>query len=81
VEVPPEAIPEALRARFWYGDGPLSLVACFHPDGRLGELFRRVGAAAFKGLGGVVIWELCEDGGGPGALAQALAPAWRRGAA
>jgi hypothetical protein len=32
--------------------------------------------AAFKGLGDVVVWELCADGGGPGALAQALGASW-----
>ncbi|HET8540707.1 MAG TPA: hypothetical protein VFL83_12630 [Anaeromyxobacter sp.] len=78
VELSPADIPEPLRARWWYGDEPLSLVACFGRDGRLAELFRRVGAAAFKGLGDVVVWELCGDGGGPGALAQALGPSWLR---
>jgi hypothetical protein len=78
VTVPPEGVPDALRARFFYGDGPLALVACFHPDGRIAELFRRVGVAAFKGLGGVVVWELCADGGGPGALASALGAGWFR---
>ena len=46
--------------------------------GWLPSLFRRVGAASFKGLGEVVVWELCADGGGPGALAQALGTAWLR---
>ncbi len=81
VDLAPENIPEALRAQFFYGDAPLALVACFSPDGRLAELFRRVGPAAFKGLGGVVVWELCADGGGPGALAAAVGAAWLRGAA
>jgi hypothetical protein len=35
--------------------------------------------AAFKGLGEVVVWELCADGGGAGALAAALGAAWFRG--
>jgi hypothetical protein len=78
VSLAPEAIPESLRARFFYGEAPLALVACFHPDGRLGELFRRVGTAAFKGLGDVAVWELCAEGGGPGALASALGAAWFR---
>jgi hypothetical protein len=78
VSLAPEAIPEPLRARFFYGDEPLSLVACFHPGGRLAELFRRVGAAEFKGLGRVVVWELCEERGAPAALAEALAPGWLR---
>jgi hypothetical protein len=80
VALGPERIPDALRARFFYGEGPLSLVACFHPDGRLAELFRRVGVAGFKGLGRVVVWELC-GGAGAGALAAALAPGWFRGEA
>jgi hypothetical protein len=80
VALAPERIPEALRARSFYGDAPLAFVACFHRDGRLAELFRRVGVAAFKGLGRVVVWELCAGGGGAGALAAALAPAWFRGA-
>ncbi len=78
VTLAPESIPEALRTRFFYGEGPLALVACFHADGRLAELFRRVGVAEFKGLGVVVVWELCEDGGGAGALAAALGAGWFR---
>ncbi|HEX9049971.1 MAG TPA: hypothetical protein VF841_05500 [Anaeromyxobacter sp.] len=81
IELAPGEIPEALRARWWYGDEPLSLVACFGKDGRVAELFRRVGAASFKGLGEVVVWELCADGAGPGALAQELGAAWLRGSA
>jgi hypothetical protein len=76
VDVAPGDVPETLRTRYFYGDEPLALVACFHPDGRLAELFRRVGVAAFKGLADVTVWELCEDGGGPGALAAALGAAW-----
>lgn len=81
VEVAPDEIPQELRARWFFGDEPLSLIACFHEDGRVSELFRRVGAAAFKGLGGVVVWELCADSGGPGALARALGRSWLTGAA
>jgi hypothetical protein len=71
--VPLERIPEALRARWYFGEEPLTLVACLLPDGRMGELFRRVGVAAFKGLGRVTVWELCGGGGGADVLAQALA--------
>lgn len=81
VTLAPEHVPEPLRARFFYGEGAIPLVACFHRDGRLAELFRRVGTAAFKGLGAVVVWELCAEGGGPGALAGALAAGWFRGGA
>ena len=35
--------------RFFYGEEPLALVACFHPDGRLAELFRRVGRRRLQG--------------------------------
>ncbi|HEY6099853.1 MAG TPA: hypothetical protein VIW03_10510, partial [Anaeromyxobacter sp.] len=73
VDLPLDRIPETMRARWYFGDEPLALVACFHPDGRVGELFRRVGTAEFKGLGAVVVWELCDEGGGAGALALALA--------
>jgi hypothetical protein len=79
VDLAPESIPEDLRARWWFGAEPLALVACFDRHGRVAELFRRVGAAAFKGLGGVVVWELCDEGGGPGALAERLGPRWLRG--
>ncbi len=79
VALDPEQIPETLRERFFYGEERLTLVACFHRDGRLAELFRRVGVAAFKGLGEVVVWELCADGGGAGALAAARGAAWFRG--
>jgi len=79
VELSPDDVPEQLRAFFWFGAEPQSLVLCFHPDGRLGEMFRQVGRAAFKGLGGVTVWELCAEGGGPAALAAALGPGWFRG--
>jgi hypothetical protein len=79
VEVEPEAIPEALRARWFFGGSTLSLVACYGEDDRVAELFRRVGVAAFKGLGHVVVWELCSDEGGPAALAEALGQRWLRG--
>ncbi len=71
----PEAIPEAVRARFFYGTQPQALVATFHSDGRPAELFRRVGRAAFKGLGDVPVWEICA-GPGPALLVQALGPGW-----
>ena len=74
----PERIPEELRARWWFGDEPQELVACFEGE-RVLELFRRVGRASFKGLGGVVVWELCAEDGGPGALAAALGAAWLNG--
>jgi hypothetical protein len=73
----PEAIPEALRARFFFGSQPQALVVAFHRDGRPAELFRRAGRAAFKGLGTVPVWEIC-SGPGATALCQALAPGWLR---
>jgi hypothetical protein len=79
IAVAPADVPDALRARFFYGDEPLTLVACFRRDGGVAELFRRVGLAAFKGLGEVPIWELCAEGGGAGALAQTLGARWFRG--
>ena len=72
----PDAVPEELRARWYYGTDPLNLVACFGGGGRLAELYRRVGRAAFKGLGDVVVWELCEEMGGAAALAQHYGPGW-----
>lgn len=80
VELAPEEVPEPLRAFFYFGAEPQSLVICFSDDGKVRELFRRVGRAAFKGLGGVTVWELCADGGGPAALCAALAPGWFAGA-
>lgn len=62
-EVPPDRIPEALRRRWFFGNGPETLVACLHPDGRLAEVFRYAGKAAFKGIGDVPVWELCADAG------------------
>ena len=79
VELLPEDVPEPLRAFFWFGREAQSLVVCFHPDGRVAELFRRVGQAAFKGLGGVTVWELCAPAGGPVALAAALGQRWLKG--
>jgi hypothetical protein len=76
VDVVPETLPDELRARWFYGTDPLNLVACFGAGGRLAELYRRVGRAAFKGLGDVVVWELCEESGGAAALAQHYGPRW-----
>jgi hypothetical protein len=76
VDLAPDALPGELRARWFYGADPLNLVACFGPGGRLSELYRRVGRAAFKGLGEVVVWELCEESGGAAALAQHFGPRW-----
>jgi hypothetical protein len=80
VELEPEEVPAALRAFFFFGAEAQSLVACFGDDGKVRQLFRRVGRAAFKGLGGVTVWELCAEGGGPAALCAALAPGWLQGA-
>ncbi len=77
VALDPGALPAELRERWWFGEGAQRMLALFHPDGRPAELFRRVGRAAFKGVGDVPIWELC---GGPAAerLQAALGPAWWR---
>jgi hypothetical protein len=69
-------IPDALRARWWFGGAPLELVVTFHPDGRPAELFRLAGVAAFKGLGDVTVWELAGDAGGPAALLQHFGAKW-----
>lgn len=79
VTVDPETLPAALTARWFYGEEPLDLIACLEGT-RVAELFRRVGRAAFKGLGGVVVWELGAEDGGPGALADALGARWREAA-
>jgi hypothetical protein len=78
VTLPPESIPEDLRARWYFGEGPQELVVCAQGS-RVLELFRRVGRAVFKGLGEVVVWELCSETGGPGALAAAFGAAWVKG--
>ncbi len=76
IELDPEQIPPDLAGRWWFGLGSQSLVASFHPDGRMAELFRYVGKASFKGLGDVRVWELCADTAGPAALARALGAGW-----
>jgi hypothetical protein len=81
VEVAPEEIPAELAARWYFGPGPHSLVACLHPDGRVGELFRYAGKAVMKGLAPVSVWELCPDAGAPAALARAVLLPGRRGGA
>ncbi len=53
-----------------------SAVAAFHPDGRVAELFRYAGKAAFKGLAEVPVWEICDDAGAAGALGRMLGPTW-----
>ncbi|MGC4000990.1 MAG: hypothetical protein QM767_27435 [Anaeromyxobacter sp.] len=78
VLVPVASIPEPLRARWFFGEEDLDLVACFHGT-RPMELFRRVGHASFKGLGGVLVWELCAEEAGPAALLEALGPGWLKG--
>jgi hypothetical protein len=79
VELEPAGLPEEARTAWFYGEDPISLVACFHRDGRIGELFRRVGRAAFKGLGEVTVWELCAQRGGPGLLVRLLGRSWLEG--
>ena len=76
VRLDPRAIPETLRARFHYGTRPLELVAAFHADGTRAELFRRAGVASMKGIGDVTVWEIGAEGGGAGALFQALGAEW-----
>ena len=76
IELRPGDVPEAALADWFYGLGPQYLVACFHADGRLGELFRRVGRASFTGLGGVTVWELCAEQGGPALLVRLLGRRW-----
>jgi hypothetical protein len=78
LELDPAELPEALRGSWFYGLERQSLVVCLHPDGRVGELFRRVGRAAFKGLGGVTVWELCAEEGGPAQLIHQLGRGWAR---
>ncbi|MFL5299706.1 MAG: hypothetical protein ACJ79R_05100, partial [Anaeromyxobacteraceae bacterium] len=78
-ELEPARIPDALRARWFYGEDPLELVATFHADGRPGELFRRVGEASFKGLAPVMVWELATGAPGAAALAEHFAEEWRGG--
>jgi hypothetical protein len=77
-QLEPGEIPEALRARWFFGDAPLELVATFRADGRAAELFRRAGVASFKGLGDVPVWELAADAGAPAALLQHFAAEWSR---
>jgi hypothetical protein len=72
----PVELPEELRARWWFGSRPQALVATFHRDGTPAELFRRVGRAAFKGMGDVAVWELCAEGGAAAALWRACGKAW-----
>ncbi len=71
----PAESPRRSGRRWFFGDGPQELVVCYQGS-RVLELFRRVGRASFKGLGGVVVWELCSEDGGPGALAAALGVIW-----
>jgi hypothetical protein len=78
-QLEPAHIPEPLRARWFYGEAALDLVATFHADGRPAELFRRVGEATFKGLAPVIVWELAGDAPGPAALVQHFAKEWRGG--
>jgi hypothetical protein len=78
IELDPADVPEEASADWFYGAERQSLVICFHPDGRVGELFRRVGRAAFKGLGGVTVWELCAEQDGPALLVRLLGRSWSR---
>ena len=79
VEIDPAELPAEISQRWWFGDGPASLVVTFHTDGRPAEMFRQVGRAWFKGLGDVPIWEIAADTGGPAALFQAMRAAWLDG--
>lgn len=76
IELDTKQIPPDLAKRWWFGPGVESLVASFHPDGRIAELFRLVGKATFKGIGEVTVWEICSSTGAPAALARALGASW-----
>ncbi len=76
LELEPRALPESLRARWFYGTARLELVATFDLQGRPAELFRHAGRAGFKGLGAVPVWELASASGGPGELFRTLGPSW-----
>lgn len=75
----PGEVPAELAGRWFYGEGPLELVATFGADGSPRELFRRAGEAEFKGLGVVTVWELAGDGGGAGELFRHFASRWLGG--
>jgi len=75
-QLEPAAIPDELRARWWFGAASIELVVTFHADGRPAELFRRVGVAAFKGLGDVVVWELAVGSPAAAALVRHFGPRW-----
>ncbi len=72
-------IPAELRARWFYGTSQLELCVTFLPNGRPAELFRRAGLATFKGLGGVAVWEVGAEAGGPAALLRHFAATWLAG--
>jgi hypothetical protein len=77
IDLEPDEIPVDLRARWFYGAAPLELVVTFLSDGRPAELFRRAGLASFKGLGGgVPVWELAADEGGPAELVERFGARW-----
>jgi len=80
VELDAADVPEELGRRYWFGDGPQTLVATFHKDGRPAELFRQVGRASFRGLGEVVVWEAAADFGAPAELFRAMRDRWLGGA-
>jgi hypothetical protein len=75
----PSDVPERLRSQWWFGGGPQELLATFEPDGTPVELFRRAGRAALKGLGDLVVWEMCPDAGAPRELLRTLGKSWFRG--
>jgi hypothetical protein len=76
VVLDPMELPEEVRTRWWFGSRPQALVAAFRRDGTPAELFRRVGRAAFKGMGDVAVWELCAEGGAAQALWRACGKEW-----
>jgi thimet oligopeptidase len=75
----PGDVPAELAGRWFYGEGPLELVATFAADGSPRELFRRAGEAELKGLGVVTVWELAGDCGGAAELFRHFASRWLGG--
>jgi hypothetical protein len=81
VELDPATLHQEISRRYFFPPEPLRLTVAFHRDGRLGEVFRYVGRALFKGLegrGGVRVWELLGESGFYPLLALHHAPLWFR---
>lgn len=79
-EVKPEELHPEIRERFFFPPEPLRLTLSYNRAGKLSEVFRYAGRAAFKDMersGGIGVYELVDEAGVGAMLAEHHGASWR----